>query len=399
MSLPEVHLIGGTRPEAVKLAPVALAMRAAGLVSPVLVASGQHPAMVTQALAAFDLTPDVTLRVERGTGSQAELLTEMIRQLDALSAERAPAAVLVQGDTTTSLAGALAAFWRRIPVVHLEAGLRSGDLTAPFPEEANRRLIGVFADLHLAPTPRAAAALRTEAAAAATAAGTTTEHDDRIVLTGNTVVDALRWMLARIPEPHVRPAGLPPSLQLRDGAPLVLVTGHRRESFASGLAAVCTALHELAIAHPEVDIVYPVHLNPQVQQAVRATLAGVTNVQLCAPLDYEAAIWSMRRSRFVVTDSGGIQEEAPELGKPVLVTRVATERPEAAERGMAIVVGYDAAAITRWANLWLSDDEAYRRAVPTCNPFGDGRAAERCVAALRARLGLPVGDLPPPWTG
>ncbi|MEU8612701.1 UDP-N-acetylglucosamine 2-epimerase, partial [Actinoplanes sp. NPDC048791] len=179
MSLPEIHLIGGTRPEAVKLAPVALAMRAAGLVTPVLVASGQHPAMVSQALAAFDLTPDVTLQVERGTGSQAELLTEMIRQLDTLWAQRTPAAVLVQGDTTTSLAGALAAFWRRIPVVHLEAGLRSGDLDSPFPEEANRRLVAQVAALHLAPTPLAAMNLLDENIATAD-----------VLITGNTVVDA-----------------------------------------------------------------------------------------------------------------------------------------------------------------------------------------------------------------
>jgi UDP-N-acetylglucosamine 2-epimerase (non-hydrolysing) len=283
---------------------------------------------------------------------------------------------------------ALAAASAGIAVAHVEAGLRTHDRTAPFPEEMNRVLVGRVASLHLCPTPRARDNLLRE--------GTSPRE---LVLTGNTVVDALRWVLARIPAPDQRPDGLPADLHLRDDAPLVLVTGHRRESFAGGLASVCTALRDLATAHPEVDIVYPVHLNPVVQRGVRASQAGVPNVQLCAPLDYPCAVWLMRRSRFVITDSGGIQEEAPELGKPVLVTRVATERPEAAERGMAVVVGYDAGAIASWASLWLGDEDAYRRAVPTRNPFGDGRAAERCIVALRERLGLTVTARPAPWTG
>jgi len=385
---PTVLFVLGTRPEAIKLAPVVHAARGHDDWRVRVCNTGQHRELIAPFLAAFDLAPDLELATMIPGQSLAELLAGILAAMGPVLAAERPDWIVVQGDTTTVLGAALAAASMGIPVAHVEAGLRTHDRTAPFPEEMNRVLVGRLAQLHLCPTVRACANLEREGVDA---------HE--IVLTGNTVVDALRWVLARIPDPSQRPAGLPASLQLRDGAPLVLVTGHRRESFAGGLAAVCTALHELAIAHPEVDIVYPVHLNPQVQQAVRATLAGVANVQLCAPLDYEAAIWLMRRSRFVVTDSGGIQEEAPELGKPVLVTRVATERPEAAELGMAIVVGYDPGAIASWANLWLTDDDAYRRAAPTFNPFGDGRAAERCVAALRARLGLPVGDLPPPWTG
>src|SRR5690349_12802903 len=241
MSLPEVHLIGGTRPEAVKLAPVALAMRAAGLLAPVLVASGQHPAMVSQALAAFDLTADITLSVERSSGTQAELLTEMIRQLDDLWAVRTPSAVIVQGDTTTSLAGALAAFWRRIPVVHLEAGLRSGDLDSPFPEEANRRLVAQVAALHLAPTPLAAMNLLDEKIATGD-----------VLISGNTVVDATLAVAAR-----KLPFENPSVAAARTGSTnrLVLVTAHRRESWGAPLDRILSAVKELITRYPDIDVV------------------------------------------------------------------------------------------------------------------------------------------------
>ncbi len=385
---PTVLFVLGTRPEAIKLAPVVHAARLHHDWRVRVCSTGQHRELLAPFLAAFDLDPDVELATMVPGQSLADLLAGIVAAMGKVLATERPDVVVVQGDTTTVLATALAAASAGTPVAHVEAGLRTHDRSAPFPEEMNRVLVGHVAALHLCPTPRARDNLVREGIG-----------PDAIVLTGNTVVDAVRWVLARIPGPDARPDSLPPELRLRAEAPLVLVTGHRRESFAGGLAAVCTALRELAKRHPDVDIVYPVHLNPQVQRAVQATLAGVANVQLVAPLDYAGAIWLMRRSRFVITDSGGIQEEAPELGKPVLVTRVATERPEAAERGMAVVVGYDPDAIRSWASLWLGDDDAYRRAVPATNPFGDGRAAERCVVALREWLGLPVGALPPPWTG
>jgi len=385
---PTVLFVLGTRPEAVKLAPVVHAARTHEDWRVRVCSTGQHRELLAPFLATFDLRPDVELATMVPGQSLSELLAGVLASVAPVLARERPDFVVVQGDTTTVLGAALAAASVGIPVAHVEAGLRTHDRTAPFPEEMNRALVGQIAALHLAPTPRARDNPRREGIA-----------DAAIELTGNTVVDAVRWVIARLPGPEVRPSGLPASVRLRDGAPLVLVTGHRRESFAGGLDAVCSALRDLSRAHPHIDVVYPVHLNPHVQSAVAATLADTPNVQLCAPVDYETAIWLMRRSRFVVTDSGGIQEEAPELGKPVLVTRVATERPEAAERGMAIVVGYDPAAIGHWASLWLSDDDAWRRACPTHNPFGDGRAGVRCVAALRARLGLPIGEPVPPWSG
>ena len=296
MSLPEVHLIGGTRPEAVKLAPVALAMRAAGLIAPVLVASGQHPAMVSQALAAFDLTPGVTLRVERGTGSQAELLTELIRQLDALWAERTPAAVLVQGDTTTSLAGALAAFWRRIPVVHLEAGLRSGDLDSPFPEEANRRLVAQVAALHLTPTPLAAMNLLDE-----------NINTADVLITGNTVVDAtLAVARRRLPFENPQVAAARANA---DGRRLVVVTAHRRESWGAPLDRILAAVRRLVERYADIDVILPSHPNPAVRAQVEAGLGGIERVTVTDPLPYPDLSRLLSEAYLVLTDSGGIQEE------------------------------------------------------------------------------------------
>lgn len=385
---PTVFFVLGTRPEAIKLAPVVHAARLHDDWRVRVCSTGQHRELLAPFLSGFGLDPDVELATMVPGQSLADLLAGIVAAMGRVLAAERPDVVVVQGDTTTVLGTALAAASAGTPIAHVEAGLRTHDRSAPFPEEMNRVLVGQLASLHLCPTPRARDNLAREGVDARA-----------LVLTGNTVVDAVRWVLARIPAPDVRPDGLPAELRLRPDAPLVLVTGHRRESFAGGLAAVCTALRDLATQHPEIDIVYPVHLNPQVQHAVQATLGGVANVQLVAPLDYPGAIWLLRRSRFVITDSGGIQEEAPELGKPVLVTRVATERPEAAERGMAVVVGYDPDAIASWASRWLGDEAAYRQAAPATNPFGDGRAAERCIVALRERLGLAVGAPPPPWTG
>jgi UDP-N-acetylglucosamine 2-epimerase (non-hydrolysing) len=384
---PTVLFVLGTRPEAVKLAPVVHAARAHDDWRVRVCSTGQHRELLAPFLATFELAPDIELATMIAGQSLADLLAGVLTGVQSVLATERPDWLVVQGDTTTVLGASLAAASVGIPVAHVEAGLRTHDRTAPFPEEMNRVLVGRIAALHLCPTARARANLLCE--------GTDPRE---LELTGNTVVDAVRWILARLPGPAQRPAGLPAELHLREGAPLVLVTGHRRESFDGGLASVCTALRDLARAHPEIDIVYPVHLNPRVQE-VRTMLADAANIQLCAPVDYPSAIWLLRRCRFVITDSGGIQEEAPELGKPVLVTRVATERPEAAERGMAIVVGYDAAAITQWASRWLDDDASWRRASPSHNPFGDGSAGLRCVAALRARLGLPTGDAIPPWAG
>jgi UDP-N-acetylglucosamine 2-epimerase (non-hydrolysing) len=372
----EVHLVGGTRPEAVKLAPVALAMREAGLLEPVLLASGQHPTMVTQALAAFGLEPDITLQVERTSGSQAELLTAMVRELDELWSVRTPAAVIVQGDTTTSLAGALAAFWRRIPVVHLEAGLRSGDLESPFPEEANRRLVAQVASLHLAPTPLAAMNLLDEKIA----------HTD-VLITGNTVVDATLAVAGR------RMPFETPVLRDRDNraaseSRLVLVTAHRRESWGEPLDRILDAVKQLIERYDDIEVVLPSHPNPAVRAQVDAALSGVERVTVTDPLPYPDLSRLLSEAYLVLTDSGGIQEEAPSFGVPALVLRDVTERVESLDAGCAKLVGSDTELIVREASALL--DSRVRRDAMTAggNPYGDGLAARRTAQATAALLGL-----------
>jgi len=371
-SLPEVHLIAGTRPEAIKLAPVVMAMRMAGRVTPVLVASGQHPTMVAQALAAFDLEPDVVLPVERVTGSQPELMTAMVSTLDALFADRPPAAVIVQGDTTTTLAGALAAFWRQIPVVHLEAGLRSGDLDSPFPEEGNRRLVGQLAALHLAPTPLAATNLLDEGV-----------PPNKVVLTGNTVVDAALTVVDGRPE-------LDPALRevVESDARLVLVTAHRRESWGEPLDRVLSAVRTLLNHYPDIHVVLPSHPNPAVRAQVEAGLANLSRVTVTDPLPYPALARLLSEAYLVLTDSGGIQEEAPSFGVPALVLREVTERVESLTAGCARLVGTDPALIVAEA-MRLLDDRAARDAMTAAgNPYGDGNAAVRTEEAVAELLGV-----------
>jgi UDP-N-acetylglucosamine 2-epimerase (non-hydrolysing) len=375
MSIPEVHLVGGTRPEAVKLAPVVTAMRSAGVLEPVLVASGQHPTMVSQALTAFGLAPDVVLQVSRTTGTQAELLTEMIRQLDELWADRTPAAVIVQGDTTTSLAGALAAFWRRIPVVHLEAGLRSGDLDSPFPEEANRRLVAQVAALHLAPTPLAAMNLLDENIATGD-----------VLISGNTVVDATLAVAGRrlpFENPQVAKAR-----EIGEHRRLVLVTAHRRESWGAPLDRILAAVRELVARYPDIDVILPSHPNPAVRAQVDTALAGVERVTVTDPLPYPDLSRLLSEAYLVLTDSGGIQEEAPSFGVPALVLRDVTERVESLHSGCARLVGADTELIVKEATELL--DSPVRRDAMTAggNPYGDGLAAHRTAQATAALLGL-----------
>jgi UDP-N-acetylglucosamine 2-epimerase (non-hydrolysing) len=373
----EIHLIAGTRPEAIKLAPVAVAMRAAGRLRPVLVASGQHSTMVTQALDAFDLVPDVTLPLRRVTGSQSELLTEMIKQLDELFEQRRPAAVIVQGDTTTTLAGALAAFWKRIPVVHLEAGLRSGDLDSPFPEEANRKLVGQLAALHLAPTTLAATNLLTENVNAA-----------NVLITGNTVVDASLHVASRqAPFTDQRLANLP------EGR-LVLVTAHRRESWGEPLDRILAAVRRIVAAYPDVQVVLPAHANPAVRAQVEAGLAGVPRVTVTDPLPYAELAHLLSRAYLALTDSGGIQEEAPSFGVPALVLREVTERVESLNAGCAKLVGTDEDLIVAEAARLLDNRELRDSMTANGNPYGDGQAAIRTEQAVAALLNL--GFLPDP---
>ncbi len=361
------------------MAPVVRALEASEAFESLLCVTGQHRGMLDQVLDLFELEPrhDLDLMRERQTlaGLTARALTGIA---EILAAER-PDVVLVQGDTTTTFAGALAAFYAGIPSGHVEAGLRTGDLAAPFPEEANRLLTGRLARLHFVPTERCRRALAAEGVA-----------PERIWLTGNTVVDALLWVRDKL--------GSTPLEQDRDALgsayqavaadpPLVLVTGHRRESFGAGFEGICFALKMLAEKHPEIEIVYPVHLNPEVQQPVRRTLADLPNVHLLAPLSYGVFARLMNRCKFILSDSGGIQEEAPALGKPVLVMREVTERQEAIEAGTARLVGSDPKRIVGEAERLLTDAATYRAMSRAHNAFGDGRAAERIVDALASVLG------------
>ncbi|MEU6640949.1 UDP-N-acetylglucosamine 2-epimerase (non-hydrolyzing) [Saccharomonospora sp. NPDC046836] len=363
----DVMLLAGTRPEAIKLAPLALTMAGHSTLRPRIVHSGQHPDMVDQALAPFRLRADARLDLpERTAGTQAELVAGLLPELDNLLAAHRPAALVVQGDTTTVLAGALAAFWRRIPVIHLEAGLRTGDLDAPFPEEGTRQLVARIAALHLAPTEPAAAALRREGIPA-----------NRIVVTGNTVVDAVLAIAAkRLPLRD-------PALAALQGTRLVLVTSHRRESWGEPLSRTLAAVRRLADTHPDTHVLLPVHPNPALRRQVRAELTGHPRIAITEPLDYPDLVHALRCAELVLTDSGGIQEEAPTFGTPVLVLRETTERMEAVDSGHAWLVGTDTDLITKTAGRVLAGELTVAGGG---NPYGDGAAASRAVLAIERLL-------------
>jgi len=369
----------GTRPEAIKLAPVIRELkRRPGIVAPVCV-TAQHREMLDQVLELFEVRPDWDLALMRSGQSLFDITSSALVALEGVLGEAKPDAVLVQGDTTSAFVGSLAAFYMKIPVGHVEAGLRTGDKHSPFPEEMNRRLADVLSDLYFAPTERARQALLAEGVAA-----------ERIFVTGNTVVDALLWAVEKQADAEVQDS-LERRLQEEQGLVLderhlVLVTGHRRESFGPGFEGICKGLRMVAENAPDVRIVYPVHLNPNVQEPVRRLLGGLENVQLIKPVDYALFVYLMSKAHVILTDSGGIQEEAPSLGKPVLVMREKTERPEAVEAGTARLVGTDSRRIYEETERLLSDSGEHNKMARTANPFGDGKAAERIVDALVEHL-------------
>ncbi|RJQ76412.1 UDP-N-acetylglucosamine 2-epimerase (non-hydrolyzing) [Pseudonocardiaceae bacterium YIM PH 21723] len=370
----DVLLMVGTRPEAVKAAPVALAMAEHPVLRPILVHSGQHPVMVDQALEPFGLKADIELGVERHTGSQAELVSEMLACLDDVLVDRQPVAVIVQGDTTTTLAGALAAFWRGIPVVHLEAGLRTNDLSKPFPEEGNRQMISRIASLHLAPTALAVRALLLER-----------PPRPEIVLTGNTVVDAVAHIAGQNLPAISHDVAKVEALAKSTGARVALVTSHRRENWGRPLHDILESVRVLVEQTPDLLVLFPAHPNPSVREQVNAVLGGHHRIFITEPLDYPDLVRTLSFSSIVLTDSGGIQEEAPHFGVPVLVLRELTERMEAVEAGYSWLVGTEPAAILEHAHALLQNNVK----LPTDkNPFGDGHAAGRTVVAVERLLGL-----------
>ncbi|PYE77957.1 non-hydrolyzing UDP-N-acetylglucosamine 2-epimerase [Xylophilus ampelinus] len=374
--------IFGTRPEAIKMCPLVAALAQAPGMRSVVCTTGQHRSMLEQVMDTFGVHSDHPLDVMQPGQSLNAMMARLLMALDPILESVRPDRVLVHGDTTTALAGALVAFQRRVPIGHVEAGLRTGDLAAPFPEEMNRRVVDSMSDLMFAPTEGASLHLLAE--------GLT----GRIVVTGNTVIDALQHAARRIDGDAALRAELDrPFGFLHPARRLVLVTGHRRENFGEGFARICEALDTLSARREDIDIVYPVHLNPQVDGPVREALGRSPRIHLIAPQSYLPFVRLMQRAHLVLTDSGGVQEEAPALGKPVLVMRDVTERPEAVAAGTAHLVGTHPGRIVAAVDALLDDPALHHGFSRVRNPYGDGRACVRIVAALQGR---PVEPFPPP---
>jgi UDP-N-acetylglucosamine 2-epimerase (non-hydrolysing) len=377
--LPRILVTFGTRPEAIKMFPVVAALRETGRFDVKVVVTAQHRELLDSVLALAGLRPDLDLDLmlpdQSLDGLASRILTRFGEALDTLQPDR----VLVHGDTLTTMMASLACYFRRIPVGHVEAGLRSGDIYSPWPEEVNRKVTGVIADLHFAPTATAATALRAE-----------NVNETSIHVTGNTVIDALLFAQSRIAaEPGLAPAIAPLQERFR-GKRIIAVTAHRRENFGAGMAEIAKGLQMLA-ARDDVAVIYPLHPNPNVAQVMRPALAGFDNIALINPLDYLDFVAMMAASDIVLTDSGGIQEEAPSLGKPVLVMRDTTERPEGVAAGTSQLVGANAAVIVAETTRLLDDPHAYGRMAQAHNPYGDGTAS-RQIAQVLAALHHPAKD-------
>ena len=368
----KVLSVFGTRPEAIKMAPLVLALQGDARFESVLCVTGQHREMLDQVLSLFALTPDYDLNIMKPGQDLTDVTSAILQGMRGVLADAKPDLVLVHGDTATTFAGSLAAYYQQIPVGHVEAGLRTGNLYSPWPEEANRKLTGALAAMHFAPTQKSADNLLAEGVTEST-----------VHITGNTVIDALFEIVERFDKDAELAGSLAESFPfLNSDRRVILVTGHRRESFGAGFERICEALNRTAKAFPDVNIVYPVHLNPNVQEPVNRLLSGLDNVHLIEPLDYLPFVYLMSRSYLILTDSGGIQEEAPSLGKPVLVMRHTTERPEALEAGTVELVGTDVERIFGRMEALLTDNATYKRMSMAYNPYGDGRACQRILSAI-----------------
>lgn len=371
----------GTRPEAIKMAPLVKALAADDFFNAKVCVTAQHREMLDQVLDLFEITPDYDLNLMKEGQDLYDITSGVLLGLRDVLKKFQPDMVLVHGDTATTFAATLAAFYQKIPVGHVEAGLRTGNLYSPWPEEANRVLTGCLAAMHFAPTERNRKALLHD-------------HVDEssITVTGNTVIDALQWMVKKITDSKdlqtsisatLKAAGL--TIDVTDSR-YVLVTGHRRENFGEGFESICSALRDLAISNPEIHFIYPVHLNPNVQKPVNRLLAGMKNVHLINPLGYESFVYLMKNSHLVLTDSGGVQEEAPGLGKPVLVMRDTTERPEAVEAGTVKLLGTDAELIRDSVQELLSDTALYQKMSKAHNPYGDGTASHKIIDFIKSMM-------------
>lgn len=368
----KVLSVFGTRPEAIKMAPLALALAEDDRFESKVCVTAQHRQMLDQVLDLFELTPDYDLNIMQPGQDLNGVTTAILQGMKEVFEDFKPDIVLVHGDTATTFATALAAYYQQIPVAHVEAGLRTGNLYSPWPEEGNRKLTGALAALHFAPTENSRSNLLSEGV-----------KPELVHVTGNTVIDALLDVVKKLEASSSLKTALENQFSfIRNAEKLILVTGHRRESFGGGFERICQALVDTAKAFPEVEIVYPVHLNPNVREPINRLLSGIDNIHLIEPLDYLPFVYLMNQSFIILTDSGGIQEEAPSLGKPVLVMRETTERPEAVEAGTVKLVGTERNAIAENLKLLLTDAAAYESMSFAHNPYGDGKACQRIIEVL-----------------
>jgi UDP-N-acetylglucosamine 2-epimerase (non-hydrolysing) len=370
----KILTVFGTRPEAIKMAPLVHALQASRDLHSAVCTTAQHREMLDQVLHLYEISPDYDLNIMRPGQGLSEITSRIIHQMEPVLDDYQPDIVLVHGDTTTAFTASLAAFYKQIPIGHVEAGLRTGNLYSPWPEEANRKLTDALANYHFAPTAEAQMNLLAENVPA-----------QKITITGNTVIDGLLWIREKIENSPLLQRRLRDRFRfLNPDKKLILLTAHRRESFGQGLENMCQALRTIALNHPDAEIVYPVHPNPHVQRPVNRLLRGISNIHLIEPLEYPSFIYLMMQSYLILTDSGGIQEEAPSLGKPVLVMRDTTERPEAVEAGTVKLVGTDINKIVAAVSQLLEHQDAYDRMSRAHNPYGDGHACDRIINALHA---------------
>jgi UDP-N-acetylglucosamine 2-epimerase (non-hydrolysing) len=373
----KILLVFGTRPEAIKMAPLVKAFEEETSIISKVCVTAQHREMLDQVLELFDIKPDYDLNLMKPGQDLYDITSNVLLGLKDVLSDFKPDIVLVHGDTTTTSAASLAAFYQKIKVGHVEAGLRTHDIYSPFPEEVNRQITGVLASYHFAPTTTSRDNLLKE-----------NKDEKNIVITGNTVIDALFLALDKIKNDNDLETKIQSQIsnlnyEIKNDKKVILVTGHRRENHGKGFINICQALKAIAINNPNIDIVYPVHLNPNVQKPVHEILSDISNVYLIEPLQYEQFIYLMDKSYFIITDSGGVQEEAPSLGKPVLVMRDTTERPEAVEAGTVKLVGTNKETIIKEAQKLIDDENEYYRMSKAHNPYGDGKACERIVKYLK----------------
>ncbi|HFP7737414.1 TPA: non-hydrolyzing UDP-N-acetylglucosamine 2-epimerase [Campylobacter lari] len=371
----KILVVFGTRPEAIKMAPLVKIMENRNDIDFKICVTAQHRQMLDQILDVFDIKPDYDLNIMSENQDLYDITFKILCGMKNILNDFRPDVVLVHGDTTTASAAALAAFYQKIKVAHVEAGLRTYNLYNPWPEEANRQIVGILSGIHFTPTTKSAENLIKEG-----------KDKKNIFVTGNTVVDALFYMVEKIKNDTAFKTKILSSIDSEyrksDNRKFILVTGHRRENFGEGFLQICEALKAIAINNPNIDIVYPVHLNPNVQKPVKSILSDITNIYLINPLKYEEFIYLMSNCYFIITDSGGVQEEAPSLGKPVLVMRETTERPEAIEAGTVKLVGTCKSSIIKAAQELIDDEDEYKKMSKASNPYGDGKACEKILEIL-----------------